>query len=110
MTQHVASGWVPSACTLPTVEQPLRLVEFDALFARAVQAVQRPEQTRLRLELAFSPQNAAQAAELTARETSCCSFFAFTLGIAEGTLTLDVRVPQRQTAVLDALQARAEPV
>ena len=25
--------WVPEACTLPTVEQPLRLAEFDSLFA-----------------------------------------------------------------------------
>ncbi len=29
------SGWVPDACTLPTVDQPLRVAEFDDLFARA---------------------------------------------------------------------------
>ncbi|MBB6551859.1 hypothetical protein [Nonomuraea rubra] len=35
--------WVgPSACTLPTVEQPLRVAEFDALFAGAVQGVAPP--------------------------------------------------------------------
>ncbi|MEV4008957.1 hypothetical protein AB0J35_00545 [Nonomuraea angiospora] len=107
MTRHPDPGWAPSACTLPTAERPLRLEEFDALFADAVRAVRRPEETRLRLELAFSPRNAARAAELTARESRCCSFFAFTLGIAEGALTLDVQVPRRQTAVLDALQARA---
>jgi hypothetical protein len=25
--------WVPQACTLPTVERPLRLAEFNDLFA-----------------------------------------------------------------------------
>ena len=32
----VEGGWVPEACTLPTVEQPLRLIEFDELFATAL--------------------------------------------------------------------------
>lgn len=26
-------GWAPPACTLPAAERPLRLAEFDALFA-----------------------------------------------------------------------------
>jgi hypothetical protein len=30
---------VPDACTLPTAEQPLRLAEFDELFATAVRRV-----------------------------------------------------------------------
>lgn len=57
MTQNVAPdlGWAPSACTLPTTEQPLRVAEFDALFTDAVQTVARPAPTRLRLELVFSP-------------------------------------------------------
>ncbi|MEU9473975.1 hypothetical protein AB0D78_47270 [Streptomyces avermitilis] len=25
--------WIPASCTLPTTEQPLRVAEFDALFA-----------------------------------------------------------------------------
>ncbi|MEU4702655.1 hypothetical protein [Nonomuraea dietziae] len=109
MTRNIAFGqeWVPSACTLPTVEQPLRVAEFDALFADAVQALARPERTRLRLELTFSAEHAARAAELTARENGCCSFFSFTLTIADGGLTLEVAVPQEQVEVLDALQARA---
>ncbi|MEU8386341.1 hypothetical protein [Streptosporangium sp. NPDC048865] len=109
MTQSIAPdrGWVPSACTLPTAEQPLRLAEFDALFADAVRAVARPEQTRLRLELVLGPEHAARAAELTARENGCCSFFTFTLTVAGGHLTLEVAVPAEQAGVLDALQARA---
>ncbi|MFI7131800.1 hypothetical protein ACIBQ1_39420 [Nonomuraea sp. NPDC050153] len=109
MTQNVAPdlGWAPSACTLPTAEQPLRVAEFDALFADAVQAVQRPEQTRLRLELVFSPDHAARAAELAARENGCCSFFTFTLTIADGSLALEVAVPTEHIEVLDALTERA---
>ncbi|MBB5784504.1 hypothetical protein [Nonomuraea jabiensis] len=100
--------WVPSACTLPTAEQPLRGAEFDALFAGAVQAVHRPGRTRLRLDLLFAPDNAARAAQLAARESGCCSFFTFTLTIADGTLGLEVQVPEQHVKVLDALQARAE--
>ncbi|MFB4269653.1 hypothetical protein [Nonomuraea sp. GTA35] len=108
MTQDIALdlGWAPSACTLPTAEQPLRVAEFDALFADAVQDLARPERTRLRLELVFSPEHAARAAELTARENGCCSFFTFTLTIADGSLTLEVTVPTQHVEVLDALQAR----
>ncbi|MGW7480345.1 hypothetical protein ACWGH8_17300 [Nonomuraea muscovyensis] len=109
MSQNIAfdQEWVPSACTLPTAEQPLRAAEFDTLFADAVRAVTRPERTRLRLELAFSPEHAGRAAELAARENGCCSFFTFTLTVADGSLTLEVTVPARQAEILDALQARA---
>jgi hypothetical protein len=109
MTQNAAPdlGRAPSACTLPTAEQPLRVAEFDALFAEAVRGVARPERTRLRLELVFSPEGAARAAELAVRENGCCSFFAFTLAIAGGGLALEVTVPPEQVGVLDALHARA---
>ncbi|MET7334731.1 hypothetical protein [Nonomuraea sp. NPDC005650] len=109
MTQDIAPdlGWAPSACTLPTAERPLRVAEFDALFADAVHTAVRPERTRLRLGLGFSPDHAARAAELAARENCCCSFFTFTLTIADGTLALEVAVPPEHVDVLDALQARA---
>ncbi|MFE0155790.1 hypothetical protein ACFWY5_52260 [Nonomuraea sp. NPDC059007] len=109
MAQDIAldQGWAPSTCTLPTTEQPLRAAEFDALFAEAVQTVLRPGRELLRLELVFSPEHAARAAELTARENGCCSFFTFTLTIADGRLTLEVAVPAVHAEVLDALQARA---
>jgi hypothetical protein len=35
------SVWVPEACTLPTVEQPFRVAEFDDLFAVALCDVRR---------------------------------------------------------------------
>ncbi|MFF0311909.1 hypothetical protein ACFYSC_31105 [Streptosporangium sp. NPDC004379] len=112
MSDDIVSGraWVPPACTLPTAEQPLRVAEFDALFTEAVQAVRRERPTRLRLELAFSPGHAARAAELAARESGCCSFFAFAVTVADGDLALEVTVPARHAEVLDALQARAAAV
>ncbi len=100
--------WVPSACTLPTAEQPLREAEFDALFAEAVQAVHRPGRTRLLLDLLFAPDNAARASRLAARESACCSFFTFTLTVADGVMGLEVQVAEQHVKVLDALQARAE--
>jgi hypothetical protein len=107
MTREIAldQAWAPSACTLPTAERPLRVAEFDALFAEAVRAVARPDRTRLRLEL--DGESAARAAGLAARESGCCSFFTFTLTIGGGATTLTVEVPGEHVDVLDALQARA---
>lgn len=98
---------MPSSCTLPTAEQPLRVAEFDAFFAEAVRTLERPAPTRLRLVLDAGPAVAARAAELAARENGCCSFFTFTLIITGGGMALEVEVPAGQAAVLDALQARA---
>ena len=41
--------WVPEACTLPTVDQPLRVAEFDELFATAVRPAERVGRTELRI-------------------------------------------------------------
>ena len=106
--QPIASpAWVPDACTLPTVDQPFRLAEFDDLFETAVLGVHRIATSRLELELRPEPAIAARAAELAARETGCCSFFTFRLTIGDGMLTLDVQTAPAQSDVLDALGARA---
>lgn len=100
-------SWAPDACTLPTVDRPLRLAEFDDLFAQSVLAADRVDATRLRLELEPEPGVAAQAADLVVRETECCSFFTFTLKATGGTVLLDVAVPAAQVEVLDGLAVRA---
>jgi hypothetical protein len=105
----VAPAWAPlDGCTLPTAEQPLREAEFDALFATALRSVERPATTWLRLNLDAGAAVETRARDLTARESSCCSFFDFRLTAADGGLTLDVRVPQARTEVLDGLARRAE--
>jgi hypothetical protein len=100
-----SESWKPQSCTLPAVERPLRVAEFDALFTDAVRAVDRPVRTRLNLELEPTPEIAAQAAGLVVRETACCSFFAFTLTATGGALELAVVVPDSHVEVLDALAA-----
>lgn len=50
---------------------------------------------------------AARAADLTARETACCSFFEITLTATGGQLTLQIRTPAAHIEVLDALVERA---
>jgi thioredoxin len=105
----VPLAWAPvDACTLPTAEQPLREAEFDALFATALRGVQRPAPTWLRLTLAAADGVEARTPDLTARESSCCSFFDFQLTPAGDGLVLDVRVPQARAGVLDGLARRAE--
>jgi len=100
-------GWAPSTCTLPTSEQPLRLAEFDDLFARHVVEVRRVAATHLRLALTGGPEVAATAAGLAARETRCCGFFTFDLHIGDGTLALDVSTAPAHADVLTALADRA---
>ena len=96
-------SWVPLACTLPTVEQPSRLAEFDAVFATAVRTVERVDESRIRLDLRPDPAVAARVADLLVRETDCCSFFTFTLTATDGTLLLEVAVPPAHVEVLDAI-------
>jgi hypothetical protein len=114
-TGSVPAAWLPAdACTLPTAEQPLRVAEFDDLFATSLTAVVRPPgaATRARLLLAGDAELRERVQRLAAAENACCSFFAFTVsslpGDERGTVALDVEVPAARTDVLAALVDRAE--
>ena len=97
------------ACTLPTAERPLRLAEFDDLFATSIRSVDRPGDTRARLLLAGDDGLAGRVQRLADAETSCCSFFTFRVSTVEGGLVaLDVEVPSAYAGVLAGLVARAE--
>jgi hypothetical protein len=110
MSTDEPEAWAAHSCTLPTVRRPLREAEFDELFAAAVRRIDRPERTRLSLELEPAAHVASRAADLVVRETSCCSFFTFALTATGGALRLDVSVPDGQIEVLDGLAARAGTV
>ena len=113
MTDETTSGlgWVPQACTLPIVEQPLRLAEFDALFNQAVRGGERLGARHLRVTLAGGPDLQESVRDLTSRETECCSFFTFTITAPQpGQVQLDIDVPAGHVDVLDALEARAAVV
>jgi hypothetical protein len=103
----VSETWAPQSCGLPTAERPVRVAEFDQFFADAVRGVRRRSRTWLSLDLDPDAESAARAAGLALRETTCCSFFTFTLTMAEGTLQIGVSVPDSHVDVLDALAARA---
>jgi hypothetical protein len=113
------AGWAPvDACTLPTADQPLRVAEFDDLFATALRAIERPDAAgRARLVLAGGDDLAERVQRLADAETACCSFFTFTLtplatvdiDTADSTvLALDIEVPVARADVLAALVQRAE--
>ncbi|GAB3849332.1 hypothetical protein ACFPIJ_36450 [Dactylosporangium cerinum] len=98
---------IPDACTLPTVERPLRLAEFDDLFATAVRQVDVVSPTHARMRLTGPAGLEATVRDLTAREAACCSFFTFTFSVTpaeDGTaVTLDVQVPSPYADVLASL-------
>ncbi|AWS40314.1 hypothetical protein [Streptosporangium sp. 'caverna'] len=99
--------WAPAECTLPTEERPLRATEFDELFASALRGLQRVGPTHLRLRLKNGAQTEEATRDLVARETGCCSFFAFVLTPGDDGLILDIEVPAVHAKVLDGLTARA---
>src|SRR3954468_21890275 len=117
----VPADWVPVwACTLPTAAQPLRVAEFDTLFAASLRAVEHPggAATRARLVLVGDADLPGRAQRLADAETACCSFFTFTLtplapdsagdGVDAALVALDVEVPAARVDVLAALVQRAE--
>lgn len=95
------------ACTMPTAERPLRLAEFDELFATTVRAVER-RGTDVRMHLAGAEGLADRVRDLTARESSCCSFFNFAIDGTDADLTIDISVPPARQEILEALAARAQ--
>lgn len=99
-----ATTWVPQSCSLPTVEQPLRVAEFDRLFTESVLRSTRVSVTRLDLVLPAAAEPAAR--DLAAREVGCCSFFTFDFESAGSDVVMGISVPQSQTRVLDALTDR----
>jgi hypothetical protein len=119
------ADWVPvETCMLPTAEQPLRVAEFDTLFAASLRAVEHPAAaaTRARLLLAGDADLPGRVQRLADAETACCSFFTFTLTPlavdssadlsgdvdAAAVVALDVEVPAARADALAALVERAE--
>jgi hypothetical protein len=113
-----ATDWVPAdACTLPTVEQPLRVAQFDELFTTSLRHIVRHGSRRALLVLAGDQDLPARVQRLADAETTCCSFFAFTVTPLEAQaaplpadtrVELAIEVPANRTEVLDGLLDRAE--
>jgi hypothetical protein len=109
-----AADWVPDSCTLPTVERPLRLAEFDTLFTASLRTVERPSARHARLVLTGDETLTAHLQQLADAETGCCSFFSFALTpqppdqAHASVVALDIEVPPGHSDVLAALVTRAE--
>ncbi|WP_245936135.1 hypothetical protein [Streptomyces cahuitamycinicus] len=99
--------WVPRSCTLPTTEQPLRVAEFDALFAERLAGSSLPDRLRLELVLTGGEGVEERVRDLVARESGCCSFFTFTVTPGPEQIRLHVEVDGAHETVLDALHERA---
>jgi|SRR6478609_4423109 len=102
--------WVPASCTLPAEERPLRVAEWDGLFAERLERVSRPEPLRVRLVLRGGEGVEERVRGLAGREGGCCSFFAFTVAADQGAVLLDVAVDATGAAVSEALERRAAAV
>ncbi|MFI5692284.1 hypothetical protein ACIA58_10635 [Kribbella sp. NPDC051586] len=96
--------WVPDACALPTADRPFRVAEFDQLFAEHLRGSERVDAETV--DLTLTRESRETVADLTARETECCSFFSFTLSETADELHLLIRVSPDHSAVLDGLLSR----
>lgn len=103
-----ATDWVPESCSLPTAQRPLRVAEFDRLFAGSLLRSTRVSATRLDLVLAADAE--AVARDLAERESGCCSFFGFEFDSGGADVVMRISVPESRTEVLAALAARVDAV
>ena len=94
------------ACTMPTAERPLRLAEFDALFAESVRSVSY-EGDHVRMHLSGSAGLRDRVRDLAERETACCSFFTFVVDGESDDLLMEVSVPPERRDILKGLAQRA---
>jgi len=95
---------IHDVCRLPTSERPIRLAEFDALLTTAT-SVERDAATRLTFAFHDADDVHARATDLTARESSCCSFFSFDVARAGGEVLVGIQVSDRHVGILDALES-----
>ncbi|MDQ1704861.1 MAG: hypothetical protein QOF18_1227 [Frankiaceae bacterium] len=79
------------ACSLDGGEQASRVGAWSALVAQRVGRAW--DGDTLRLSFAADASLAAEVARLAVLEQQCCPFFAFTVTVTAGTLTLDVDAP-----------------
>jgi len=94
-------------CTLPSPERPLRLAEFDSLFAQSLSTIETTGSTAV-LTLSGPPGLGDRVRDLTARESNCCSFFTFTTTGRDDQLVLTITVPPVHSNLLASLVERAQ--
>lgn len=92
---------LPVACALSGTAVSDRVQEWRDAVSDAV--AREPMVNGVRLRFDASPAAAAKLARLAALEQDCCSFFAFTLSLAAGQITLEITAPGEAAALVDEL-------
>ncbi len=103
-------SWVADSCTLPTLEQPLRQAEWEALVAGHLAGVRHPEPGQLILTLRGGNTLREHLNDLVERESECCSFFTFTITATPQGADLGIGVDREHEPFLDALAASCRPI
>jgi hypothetical protein len=111
------SGCVPAGCTLPAQRQPARLARWGELFAATLVGATRAGPASMAFTLAASTGPdlagvdavASAARELARRESSCCSFFTFTVTVVGTAVLVEVGVTESRVDAMDWFGALAEP-
>ncbi len=97
------------ACTMPTAERPLRLAEFDTLFASSLTRLTTGDEG-VSMGLRGDTGLYDRVKDLATREATCCSFFTFIVDGTDTQVDLSISVPPARRDILDALVARATEV
>jgi hypothetical protein len=104
---------VEEFCTLPVAAQPFRLMEFDELFRSQIRPPRRIDPHRVEFTFLGGEGLYGKVSDLVARESTCCTFFEFTIDEHaqdlpdQDHLVLRVGVPESRDDVLKALTDRA---
>src|SRR4051794_38619094 len=95
-----------ASCTLPNPERPLRMAEFDDLFAAHLVSVE-ADGVHALLVLRGKRALGDRVRALAANESECCSFFTFAVEGQGDHVHLGITVPPAYVDVLAALVRRA---
>jgi hypothetical protein len=98
----------PIACTLEAGAARAQLAEWRGLLAGAVARRNRVATGRLELVLSSGFDQVDALVRLAQRETTCCTFFSFSLAVTAVGLTLVIEVPHGAESVLDAFAHTVE--
>lgn len=96
----------PIACSLGREELGERTMQWQQILTRARRRTDLGETERgVGVQLTFDNDAVvvSQLAYLIAAEQQCCSFYAFTLTVADGTVVVEIRAPRDAAPLLDEL-------
>jgi hypothetical protein len=87
----------------------VRVAEFDALFSETLTRIEQTGIPGARFVMSGDMALAQRARSLADRETSCCSFYAFTVtATGPNSVVMEVTVPDDRGDALSALVRRAQ--